>query len=225
LGTDTRIKRLIVMANDTPPVEPPPGAVVLFNGTDLANWHTRDGKPAGWEVSDGVMTVVRGTGDIVTDEKFTDFYLHVEWMEPDMPDATGQGKGNSGVYLQGRYEIQVLDSYGIEPPGRGDCGAIYDQFAPLVNACKPALQWQTYDLVFRAARLDESGDVTSQARITAIQNGKVIQNNVEVQGPTGGAMDEDVGEPGPLLLQDHGNPVKYRNVWILPLPIKGADKY
>lgn len=204
---------------------PPPNAVILFNGKDLSNWHTRDGGSAGWEVTDGVMTVVRGTGDIVTEEKFTDFMLHLEWMEPDMPEAKGQAKGNSGVYLQGRYEIQVLDSYGIEIPGKGDCGAIYDQHAPLVNASKPALEWQTYDIVFRAARLDDSGQVVDQARVTAAQNGMVIHNNVETLGPTGGAMDNRVGEPGPLLLQDHGNPVKYRNIWVVNLPLKGSDKY
>jgi hypothetical protein len=204
---------------------PPPNAVILFNGKDLNNWHTRKGDPAGWEVTDGVMTVIRGTGDIITNETFTDFILHLELMEPDMPEATGQAKGNSGVYLQGRYEIQVLDSYGIEVPGKGDSGAIYNQFAPLVNACKPALQWQTYDVIFRAARLDDSGNVINQARITALQNGIVIHNNVEVLGVTGGTLDEHVGEPGPLLLQDHGNPVKYRNVWIVPLPLRGSDKY
>jgi len=214
-----------MMAHMQPPLTPPKDAVVLFNGKDLRNWHTRKGDPAGWEVSKGVMTVVRGTGDIVTDQKFTDFFLHVEWMEPDMPEAKGQGKGNSGVYLQGRYEIQVLDSYGIEVPGRGDCGAIYDQFAPLVNACKPALQWQTYDVAFRAARVGDSGKVLSQARVTVFQNGILIHNNVELLGPTGGAMDANIREPGPLLLQDHGNPVKYRNVWIAPLPLKGSDKY
>ena len=118
---------------------PPEGAVVLFNGKDLTNWHTRDGGPAGWQVEDGVATVVRGTGDILSAETFLDAYLHLEWMEPDMPEATGQAKGNSGVYLQGRYEIQVLDSYGWAVPGLGDCGAIYNMHAPLVNACKPAL--------------------------------------------------------------------------------------
>jgi len=205
--------------------EPPENAVLLFNGRDLSNWDSRKGGPARWDVTDGVITVVPGTGDIISHEKFTDFFLHLEFMEPDMPEATGQAKGNSGVYLQGRYEIQVLDSYGIEPPGRGDCGAIYDQFAPLVNACKPPLQWQTYDVVFRAARVDESGNVVEQARITVFHNGIVIHNNVQVLGPTGGALDQNVAEPGPLLLQDHGNLVKYRNIWIVPLPLKGADKY
>ena len=203
----------------------PQNAVILFNGKDLSNWRTRSGEPAGWEVADGIMTVARGTGDVVTEEKFTDFMLHLEFMEPDMPDAKGQAKGNSGVYLQGRYEVQVLDSYGIEVPGMGDCGAIYNQFAPLVNACKPPLQWQTYDVIFRAARVDDSGRVIDQARVTLLQNGMVIHNNVQVLGPTGGAMDDKVGEPGPLLLQNHGNPVKYRNVWIVPFPLKSSDKY
>ena len=204
---------------------PPPNATILFNGKDLNNWTTRDGGAAGWEVADGVMTVVRGTGDIMTKETFTDFMLHLEFMTPDMPEATGQAKGNSGVFLQGRYEIQVLDSYGIEVPGKGDCGAIYNQFAPLVNACKPPLQWQTYDVIFRVARVDDEGEVVEQARVTLLQNGMVIHNNVQVSGPTGGNIDDKLSEPGPLLLQDHGNSVKYRNIWIVPLPLKGSDKY
>lgn len=203
---------------------PLPNAIILFNGKDLSNWQTRSGGPAGWDVDDGVMTVKPGTGDIMTKEKFTDFMLHLEWMEPDMPDAKGQAKGNSGVYLQGRYEIQVLDSYGIEVPGKGDCGAIYNQYAPLVNACKPALQWQSYDIIFRSARIDASGKIEN-ARITALQNGMVIHNNVIVDGITGGAIDDKVLEPGPLLLQDHGNLIKYRNIWIVKLPLKGSDKY
>ena len=203
----------------------PENAVILFNGKDHSNWRTRSGDPAGWEVADGIITIAPGTGDIVSEEKFTDFLLHLEWMEPDMPDASGQGKGNSGVFLQGRYEIQVLDSYGIEVPGKGDCGGIYNQFAPLVNACKPPLERQTYDMAFRATRLDDSGEVIDQARVTILQNGMVIHNNVETLGVTGGAIDEELGEPGPLLLQDHGNLIKYRNIWILPLPLKGSDVY
>jgi len=203
----------------------PSNAIILFNGKDLSNWTTRDGGAAGWEVENGVMTVVRGTGDIMTKENFTDFMLHLEFMTPDMPEATGQAKGNSGVFLQGRYELQVLDSYGIEVPGKGDCGAIYNQFAPLVNVCKPPLQWQTYDVIFRASRVDDDGKVIEQARVTLLQNGMVIHNNVQTLGPTGGNIDDKLGKPGPLLLQDHGNPVKYRNIWIVPLPLKGSDKY
>lgn len=206
-------------------MQAPSNAKILFDGKELNNWTTRDGGPAGWQVADGVMTVVRGTGDIMTKETFTDFMLHLEFMEPDMPDATGQAKGNSGVYLQTRYEVQVLDSYGIEVPGKGDCGAIYDQFAPLVNACKPPLEWQTYDIAFRAARVDHSGEVIEKAGVTVVQNGMVIQNNVQLLGPTGGAIGSKEGGAGPILLQDHGNPVKYRNIWILPLSLKGSDKY
>ena len=203
----------------------PSNAKILFNGKDLSNWTKRNGEPAAWEVADGVMTVVRGEGDIMTQERFTDFRLHLEFMTPDMPEATGQAKGNSGVFLQGRYEIQVLDSYGIKVPGKGDCGAIYNQFAPLVNACKPPLQWQTYDVIFRVARTDDSGQVIEQARVTVLQNEMVIHNNVQVLGSTGGNIDDKLEDPGPLLLQDHGNPVKYRSIWIVALPLKGSDEY
>lgn len=204
---------------------PPEAAVVLFDGKDLSNWSRLDGGAPGWEVADGAMTVTAGTGDIVSRGQFTDFLLHLEFMTPDMPDATGQAKGNSGVFLQGWYEIQVLDSYGIDVPGMGDCGAIYNQFASLVNACKPPLEWQTYDAIFRAARVGESGEIEENARVTVLQNGIVIQNNVQIQGSTGGATDEDAAAPGPLRLQDHGNPVKYRNIWVVPLPLKGSDVY
>ena len=204
---------------------PPDTAVVLFDGKDLSNWTKLDGGAPAWEVADGAMTVTAGGGDIVSREQFNDFLLHLEFMTPDMPDATGQAKGNSGVFPQGRYEIQVLDSYGIDVPGMGDCGAIYNQFASLVNACKPPLEWQTYDVIFRAARVGESGEIEENARVTVLQNGIVIQNNVQMLGATGGATDEDAAEPGPLRLQDHGNPVKYRNIWIVPVPLKGSDVY
>ena len=204
---------------------PPDAAIVLFDGKDLSDWTQLDGGAPAWEVADGAMAVTAGGGDIVSREQFADFLLHLEFMTPDMPDATGQAKGNSGVFLQGRYEIQVLDSYGIDVPGKGDCGAIYNQFAPLVNACKPPLEWQTYDAIFRAARVGESGEIEENARVTVLQNGVVIQNNVQMLGTTGGATGEDDAAPGPLRLQDHGNPVKYRNIWIAPLPLKGSDIY
>jgi len=204
-------------------ISPPPAAVVVFNGQDVSNWTKRDGTPAVWVVKDGVMTA--GGGDIMTKETFLDYYLHLEFRVPDMPEATGQAKGNSGVYLSGRYEIQVLDSYGWKVPGQGDCGAIYGQYAPLVNACKPPMEWQSYDVIFRAARLNEAGEVAEHARVTVLQNGTVIHNNVELPGPTAGAIDDKEGVPGPLLLQDHGDPVQYRNVWIVPLPLKGSDEY
>ena len=203
---------------------PPENAVILFDGTDLTNWHQKDGSPANWTIDEeGAMTVSKGS--IISDETFDDAYVHVEFRCPDMPEAEGQAKGNSGVYLQGRYEIQVLDSYGWEVPGLGDCGGLYNQYAPLVNACKPPMQWQTYEIVFRAPRFDESGEMLEDARMTVLQNGIVVQNNVELDGPTGGQLDEDVGDPGPLLLQDHGNPVSYRNVWLVHLPPAGSDQY
>ena len=204
---------------------PPESAVVLFNGSDLSNWTSRDGGEPGWAVEEGVMAVVPRTGDIMTTERFTDHFLHLEFMTPDMPEATGQAKGNSGVFLQGRYEIQVLDSYGIEVPGMGDCGAIYNQFAPLVNACKPPLEWQSYDVIFRAPRLNDDGEIVEPTRVTVLQNGLVILNNVILSGTTGANIGGGVGEPGPLLLQDHGNLVKFRNIWAVPLPLKGSDKY
>ena len=210
---------------DTCHVAPPAGGVVLLNGKDVSNWTTREGKPAGWKVEDGVLHVVPGTGDIMTTERFTDFFLHIEFRCPDMPEATGQHKGNSGVFLQGRYEIQVLDSYGLDIPGLGDCGGIYNQFSPLVNACKPPMAWQTYDVAFRAARVDDEGTVTENVRVTVLQNGLVIQNNSMLPGVTGAAIDENVGEPGPLLLQDHGNLVCYRNIWLVPPPLKGSETY
>jgi len=209
---------------DTLEAAPPKGAVILFNGKDVSNWTTRAGKPAGWRAEDGVLHVVPGTGDIVSKETFTDFFLHVEFRCPDMPEAKGQAKGNSGVFLQGRYEVQVLDSCGWKVPGKGDCGGIYDQFAPLVNACKPAMEWQTYDVAFRAPRIT-GGTVVEKTRVTVIHNGLVIINNALLPGVTGAPIDEKVAEPGPLLLQDHGDLVCYRNVWAVPLPAEGSNEY
>jgi len=207
-----------------PPVPAPPGAVVLFDGKNLNNWVKRaDNQPAGWKVENGSM--VGGGGDIVTRDKFQDFMLHVEFMTPDMPNAKGQGKGNSGVYMQGRYEIQVLDSYGKAQPGKGDCGAVYNQSAALVNACKPPLRWQTYDIIYRAPRFTD-GKLTAKPHVTVFQNGILIQNNTEIEGVTvSGVSGEDPSTPGPILLQDHGNPVRYRNIWLIELPKQGSDKY
>jgi hypothetical protein len=208
------------MGNKPKPVAPPADAKVLFGGkeADLDNW---DGPR--WEVKDGYM-IAKG-GSIKTKDKFGDCQLHVEFKTPYMPDKKGQARGNSGVILQDAYyEIQVLDSYGLPDPGTGDCGAVYSQSAPLTNACKPPLSWQTYDIIFRAARFDDQGNVTAKPRVTVIQNGIVVQNNTEIQGRTAdhGPFNK---EPGFLELQDHGNPVQYRNVWIKPLPLKGADHY
>jgi hypothetical protein len=206
-------------------MSPPPGAVALFDGESGRGWSARGGGEARWRVDEGALEVVAGAGDIVSDERFRDALIHLEFWCPDMPDKKGQAKANSGVYVQGRYEIQVLDSYGIGIPGKGDCGAIYDQLAPLVNACRPPLEWQSFDIVFRAARVSDSGRLIAPARLTVFQNGIVIHNNAEVEGPTGRPLDADVGEPGPLLLQDHGDPVRYRNIWISRLPLRGSRLY
>ena len=224
LRVRTRLKRKDFLMN-TLQLAAPANAFVLFNGKDLSNWTALDGGEPGWAVEDGILQVVPRSGNILHTEPLTDFCLHLEFRCPDMPEATGQGKGNSGVFLQGLYEIQVLDSSGVNIPGTGDCGAFYLESAPLVNACRPATEWQTYDVCFRAPRLNEAGEVSEHARATVLQNGIVIQNNVQISGPTGSASNKPVETAGPLLLQDHGDRVAYRNIWAVPLPLKGSDTY
>ncbi|MFO8081826.1 MAG: DUF1080 domain-containing protein [Armatimonadota bacterium] len=199
----------------------------LFDGSTLENFHHKDGSEPGWELNEdeGSMTVVPKTGSIISLETFTDCLLHVEFLLPDMPEAEGQAKANSGVFLQGRYEIQVLDSSEWETPGQGDCGAIYNQHAPLVNACLPPEQWQSYDIVFRAPRVEADGSVIDYPRMTVFQNGILIHNNAVLSGPTGGQLDENLAEPGPLMLQDHGDEVSFRNVWLAHLPEEVSTAY
>jgi hypothetical protein len=195
--------------------QPSKHATVLFDGNDLSAWLARKGGDARWNLKDGYMEVVPGTGDIYTKAVFGDCHVHVEFWLPLMADKTGQARANSGVYLQGRYEVQVLDSYGLDSQDN-DCGGIYKIAKPLVNACRKPEQWQSYDIAFRTARV-ENGEVKEKPRITVFHNGVMIHNNLEIPTPTGGAMDEDMRQPGPLLLQDHRNPVRYRNVWIMPV--------
>lgn len=191
---------------------PPADAVVLFAGKHLQRWETREGGPAAWKVEGGFLEVIPGAGDIRTQQEFTDFYLHLEFRCPHQRHARGQGRGNSGVFLQGRYELQILDSYGVDQPTEQDCGAIYGQFAPLINASRPAMVWQSFDVVFRSARKE------APARVTVLQNEQVIHNNLILPHPTASALDDRVTEPGPILLQDHGDPVAFRWVWVVPLP-------
>ncbi|UCG56274.1 MAG: DUF1080 domain-containing protein [Phycisphaerales bacterium] len=201
--------------------KPPAGAIVLFDGTNLDEWEHTQRKQgvssAQWRlVEGGAMEVKRGTGSIVTKKKFKEFKLHLEFRTPFMPAARGQGRGNSGVYLQGRYEVQVLDSYGLEGKDN-ECGGIYKVGAPLVNMCAPPMQWQTYDVTFRAPRFDGAGNKISDATATVIHNGVTIHDNIKLPGPTGGSLDSNVAEPGGIYLQDHGNPVQFRNIWIVEL--------
>jgi hypothetical protein len=205
-----------------PPVPPPPDAVALFNGGDLSGWARRgSGAPARWKAADGVMEVVPGTGDIHTTRDFTDFQLHVEFNVPYMPNAHGQARGNSGVYLQASYEIQVLDSYGLNSKN-DDCGAVYGQTPPMVNACRPPEEWQTYDILFHAPRFDAAGQMVEKARVSVLQNNRWIQDNVAIDGPTRASMERDVRQPGPIMLQDHGSRVIYRDIWIRPLTTKAG---
>jgi hypothetical protein len=201
------------------PNRPPSDAIVLFDGKSLSEWNGRDGR-AQWTVADGALTVAAGTGDIVTRRAFGDVQLHIEWRTPARVEGEGQGRGNSGVFLMERYEVQVLDSHGNETYVNGQAGAVYKQYPPLVNASRPPGEWQSYDIFFTAPRFRADGTLERPATITVLQNGVLVQNHVEVRGTT-----TNVGEPryqrhpekAPLKLQDHVNPVSYRNIWIREL--------
>lgn len=202
---------------DVKPIPPPQGAIVLFDGKSLEKWAKPNGKdPAPWKlVAGGAMQAQNG--NIITKEKFDGhFKLHVEFRVPYVPKATGQARGNSGVYVQGRYEVQILDSYGLVSKNN-DCGAIYEVAAPLVNACKAPTVWQSYDIEFHAPKCADGKKVTG-ARMTVFQNGVKIQDNVTIPvDNTRAGLGGKPCEPGPIMLQDHGNPVQFRNVWLLPL--------
>ena len=201
---------------DEPVVPPPKDAVTLFDGGRIAGWLSRKGGPAAWALKNGFMEVVPQSGDIYTERTFGDFQLHVEFWIPFMPEAKGQARANSGVYLQGLYEVQVLDSFGLKSSD-DDCGAIYKVAAPLRNACKKPRTWQSYDIAFRAPRFD-AGQLKEHARVTVFQNGFMIQDNLEIPGPTRRAMETDPVKPGPILLQEHhGDLVRFRNIWIIPV--------
>jgi hypothetical protein len=218
-------------AQDVSSTPPPEGAIVLFDGKSLDSWASKNGKdPARWKLVPGnAMQGAKGTGDIITREKFAGkFKLHVEFRVPYEPSGKGQGRGNSGVYLQGRYEVQVLDSYGIpaEKLQEGDCGGIYTVSRARVNACKAPTVWQSYDITFQAPRCTD-GKISEPAVMTVYHNGTLIQDQVrlvrkkgdqqEIVTNTTAGMGGDPCTPGPILLQDHGHPVEYRNIWLLPI--------
>jgi hypothetical protein len=199
-----------------PPGGAPSDAIVLFDGKDLSKWQNMKGGDAKWSVANGCMTV-NGTGDIRTRDEFGDVQLHIEWATPSEVKGDGQGRGNSGVYLQGRYEIQVLDSYNNKTYFDGQAGAFYGHSAPLVNASRKPGEWQAYDIIFHAPKLASDGKV-EPGSLTVFHNGVLIQDHVPVKGQaTTAAQLKGVAAKGPLALQDHGNPVRFRNIWIRPL--------
>lgn len=198
------------------PGPPPSDAIVLFDGKDLSKWQSAKGGEAKWVVRDGAMTVNK-TGSIQTKEHFGDVQLHVEWASPAEVKGEGQGRGNSGVYLQGRYEIQVLDSFNNKTYPNGQAGSFYGNFAPLVNASRKPGEWQTYDIIFRSPKPGADGKM-QPGSFTVLHNGVLVLDHIPVKGEaTTAAEFKGQGTTGPLILQDHGNPVQFRNVWLRKL--------
>jgi hypothetical protein len=205
---------------DRGPAPAPSDAVVLFDGRDLSQWRAGDGGPARWNVANGELRVVPGTGDIATRRPFGDCQLHVEWATPSPPHGEGQERGNSGVILMGRYEVQVLDSYRSPTYPDGQAAAIYGQYPPLVNASRPPGAWQSYDIVFRAPSFDQRGRLIRPARMTVVHNGVLVQDDVALTGPTAHQRRPAYQAHAarlPLVLQDHHDPVRFRNIWIREL--------
>jgi hypothetical protein len=205
---------------------PPSDAVVLFEGKDNAQWVAMDGSPTKWVVKDGALECVPGSGYIRSLQGFGDCQLHIEWAAPTVVKGDSQGRGNSGVFFgYGRYEIQVLDSYDNKTYADGSAASIYNQYPPLVNATRPPGQWQSYDIIWTAPRFDAEGKLTSPARMTAFHNGVLVQNNVELTGPNpwiGRPPYKAHPERLPIAMQDHGNPVRFRNIWVREL---GAHRW
>jgi len=199
--------------------EPPSDAIILFDGKDLSSWLAADGTAAQWTVSGGETTVAPGKGEIKTKQTFGDMQLHIEWASPIKVESEGQGRGNSGIFIQERYELQVLDNYENKTYANGQAGSIYKQGMPLVNACRKPGEWQMYDVIYTVPRFNKEGRVIETAKITVLHNGILVQNNFAIVGPT-----EFIGFPvykehgkGAIKLQDHGNLVKYRNIWVREL--------
>jgi hypothetical protein len=208
---------------------PPSDAIVLFDGKDLAEWQMATGQPASWVVGDGAVTVRAGTGHMVTRRSFTDFQLHLEWRPPAGAGGKGQQSGNSGVFLastdagDGGYEVQVLACDNNRTYANGQAGSVYKQHIPLVNACATGGQWQAYDIIWTAPRFQPGGALASPAYVTVLHNGVLVQNHVKLGGETvyRGAPAYRAHGPAPLKLQDHGDAVSFRNIWIRPLKEAG----
>lgn len=196
--------------------KPPEGAVVLFDGTSTDAWVGKDGQPCPWQVVEGSLEAQPKTGDIFTKQKFGDCVVHLEFRTPVPADGDkGQHRGNSGLFFQKAYEIQILESFGL-PPSKGDCAAIYSLKAPDQNVALPPMQWQSYDITYRAPRFAADGKVSERPRITLIWNGVKVHDNAEIASPTRNHKDPDPKDPGPLELQDHGFKLQFKNIWVVP---------
>jgi len=204
---------------------PPSDAVVLFDGSaeSMKNWTDTMGNPTKWKLVDGALEAVKKAGYIQSRQEFGSCQVHVEWATPKPPKGNDQGRGNSGVFLMGRYEVQVLDSYENTTYADGQAGALYGRAKPLVNACRPPGEWQSFDIIFHRPQFDEKGEVVERATFTVLHNGVLIHDHVILSGGTGWrgphAATEYEAHPdkGPISLQDHGNPVRYRNIWVREL--------
>jgi hypothetical protein len=200
--------------------EAPSDAIVLFSGKDFSEWAGVRKPEVPWTIEGDAMVVKPGSGNIKTKRGFGDCQIHVEFRTPAKVESQGQGRGNSGIFIMGRYELQVLDNYNNTTYVNGQAGSIYKQLPPLVNACRPPGEWQTYDIIFTAPRFYEDGRVQSQARITVIHNGVLVQNNTTIWGGTeyiGSPVYKKHGDKEPIELQDHGNHTAFRNFWVREL--------
>lgn len=200
----------------------PSDAIILFDGKSASGWKHMNGNEAKWTVADNSLTIKPGTGNIQTKQEFGDCQLHIEWRIDPNVKGTGQDRGNSGIFLMGRYEVQILDNYNNENKTyvNGQAGSIYKQNPPLVNACKAPGEWQTYDIIFTAPRFSEKGGILEPARITVIQNGVLVQNNTTIWGNTvyiGSPTYEKHDAKEPIILQDHSHTTSFRNIWIREL--------
>jgi len=207
---------IVIAPDQRLPVPPPSDAIVLFDGTNLSHWQGEDSGAAKWTVRDGYFESGAGSGDIHTRDRFGDFQLHLEWAAPLQVSGTGQGRGNSGVFLMGLYEIQILDSYHNDTYADGQAASVYGQYPPLSNVSRPPGEWQSYDIFFRRPRFDASGALLRPACVTLLHNGVLVQNNAELFGPTAWLQRSPYKthpDRLPFSLQDHSCPVRFRNIW------------
>ena len=200
---------------------PPADAAILFDGSSLSAWKSVNGGPAPWKLDAGDLVLAPKTGDIQSVETFGDAQIHMEWMAPVLTDnSSGQNRSNTGVYIQGRYEVQILDSHTNTTYSNGQAGSIYKQYAPLVNPARPAGEWQTYDIIYNAPRFNEHGTIVKPGYLTVLHNGVLVQNHTELLGETAYENPPILKPHGraPIRLQFHGNPVRFRNIWLREIP-------